>query len=309
MALNQKSSPLLRLPGELRNKIYALAAGGFVIIVENNGKPASPFDRNPPTKLSYCLAMATVPVPAPQATDNGSKAGSDVLKDDTSNNAVTAAEGTDTKNATGGILAREKHKAAIQALPGPEAERVSSIFTLARVCRQMSTETAHLQYKQNVFRFGTELALRSFSATLKPQQRNAITAISITVEYVMDKLLDAEVALSRFRVKGPTTSFRDMLPGLRTIYFNPRDLMFLAGQDEQEKMLRVVGILDLGCEDDVGLHFRCFDVLNATAGVEDVWGLRFRSLDDEPVGVDMDLAHMMDSAQGGDDGENSVDMC
>lgn len=54
---------LLRLPGELRTRIYTFAVEGHVIIIKNKIDPVQAFNPTPSTKVTFRFAIATVPVP------------------------------------------------------------------------------------------------------------------------------------------------------------------------------------------------------------------------------------------------------
>jgi len=311
MAVNQIDSPLLRLPGELRNKIYTFAVGGFVIIVKNNGEPASPFEPNPPTKLTYRLAIATVPKQSENNKSNHNNGNNDASNVTEAN--IDAAEGTNANDEFENLFARDDDEASVADLPVSEAEQVSGIFTLARVCRQVYNETTLLQYKKNVFLFNTELALRSFSAVLKDEQRNAINTISIDFEYVMDKLMmfGGGGMPSLFGFEAPTPAFREMLPGLKTIYISPEHLIMMAGETRKEKFARMVASLDLGGECDIGLGFGCFDVLDASADLKGSWGIRFSPpVDggDDPADIDQDEEDTQEDVEGTDAEEDMNDL-
>ena len=249
MVTNKPGSPLLRLPGELRNKVYSFAVGGFVIMVSNKGSRSSIFRPNEPVKLTYRLAIATTHGTIEQSENN--------------------------TNASGSCL---------EAGPSPGVEHVSSIFTIARVCRQVSEETALLQYKENVFSFSTELVLLSFSAMLKSAQRNAINTIPIETEYVEDTVCHRSV-YSFLGMSTPMPPFREILPSLNSIFVAPRSLQSVDGETNEQKFFRVHDILDLNAECDIGLLFRCYDVLDATADLKGSCSVKVISLgghDEEP---------------------------
>ena len=237
-AANKTNSPLLRLPGELRNRIYSFAAGGFVIVVKDENGPVSIDGPRPPFKLTYRLAIATTPGTTEQ------------LENYTNVNGHS-----------------------VRAKTVSKAEHVSNIFTIARVCRQVSEETALLQYKENVFSFNTGDALRSFSALLRSAQRNAINTISIETEYLRDQLRwGTGYPSSSFSISMPP--FRKMLPSLKNIFVAPKSLQSKSVEQDFLRFLRP------SAECDIGLLFRCYDALDATANWEDSSSCRLTSLSD-----------------------------
>lgn len=163
-----------------------------------------------------------------------------------------------------------------------DAERVSNIFSLACVCRQIYDETKLLQYKKNIFMFSTEFALRTFSSALKDEQRNAISTISIDFEYVFDKLTmyGGGGLPSLFGFEIPTPSFRELLLGKNTVCIAADHIHFMAGNTLQEENARVIVILDLGATCDIDLAFGCYNVLDENADVRRAWSVKFRASTD-----------------------------
>jgi hypothetical protein len=119
MARNDRESPLLRLPGEIRNKIYEFAVGGHIIVIKYHGSLFTPPTLHLSAELSYRLLTPL------------------------SSLASTVAK----------LAMEEKSSLAGSAkMPKIEAlERPSRIFGIDLVCRQIRAETSQIQYKHNIF--------------------------------------------------------------------------------------------------------------------------------------------------------------
>ncbi|KAF2123198.1 hypothetical protein BDV96DRAFT_639740 [Lophiotrema nucula] len=213
-ALNEKQSPLLRLPGEIRNKIWKYVTGGHVILVKNIGRPSMPWNAEPPTMLRFRLD-------------------SQFPKSD-----------------------------ALYVPPGTEppklkpAERVSTLFTIGRVCRQIRAETRLIQYKGNIFHFDTIVSFSAFMKSLSLEKRNLITSVAIDPTFVFDMHLSLGFT-------PPAAEFRVLLPKLISIYINPSLLDMVNKPTDRDKILFAMAILDLGAERDRGLKFVLYDILSS----------------------------------------------
>ncbi|KAF2251348.1 hypothetical protein BU26DRAFT_592469 [Trematosphaeria pertusa] len=190
-ARNSTDSPLLRLPGELRDRIFRLAIGGHVIAVTRDGRGIQLLD--PVSTKKYRPATAT--------------------------------RGT-----------KSSHRGRARFLQGeriPGAERVSRIFTLAFVCRQIHSESQLLPYKHNIFHFDTPWSFGSFTKRLSTPQRQAIFSVSVGGDYIIEKILFPR---RRAGLRPPTVY--PIVPNLKRFYFF-FPLTDYNGGPDQEWMARV----------------------------------------------------------------------
>ena len=157
--------------------------------------------------------------------------------------------------------------------PVTESGRISQIFTVALVCRQIYNESALLQYSKNIFLFNNEIALGAFAMNLNDEQRTAISAISVDLDFVHDMVVNGTPARQFYGIHTPL--ILDLLPGLKAIYFAPKYLPYFHGETEREKVATVIEALEFGGQADLGLCFWCFDILDARADVNTAWGVRF----------------------------------
>jgi hypothetical protein len=161
-----------------------------------------------------------------------------------------------------------------------DTERVSQIFTVTRVCRQLYIETALIQYKNNYFHFSSPSGLEAFTKQLTFVQRCAITAISIDEPYVLQRFQTLNDGGSSFNLSLPVPDMRQILPGLRKIFVKPEGVQVLSGATTEDKLIRVIGRLGIGGKGDKGLWIGCFDVLDETAILDDACGFLIKPAED-----------------------------
>lgn len=138
---NQIDSPLLQLPGELRNRIYKFAISGHIVVIKAVW-----------TMGMTCRLKSKLYVPG-----RGNSAG---IYHGSSNDP---------------IMIEEDYEDEFGKCLGP----VSTIFALSKVSRQLKAETASLQCATNVFYFKDAWALRLFAGKLSSTQTEAIQSISL----------------------------------------------------------------------------------------------------------------------------------
>ncbi|KAJ4345258.1 uncharacterized protein N0V89_011388 [Didymosphaeria variabile] len=171
---NATRSPLLSLPGEIRNMIWRYAMTGNVVKISEDDERSLYDDVKTWEKIQVAFQGHAV-----QVQDEGSP--------------------TRWRNAF--YLHEDTPVAA---------------FHLPEVSRQIYTETATLAYPDTVFyldtgRWGAPLFVQTWSATLTPAHKDAITDISINKNYL-------EYYLNESR-----RSFRANLPALKRIHVDESD--------------------------------------------------------------------------------------
>jgi hypothetical protein len=153
-ALNSTDSPLLRLPAELRNKIYAYAVGGYVIYVLDLrwGDPlVTPEIRLCLSKL-FRLSGPLIRTPRDEtAYRDGSE------------------ESTH----------RSLHKCKV----------VSKIQNLSLVCRQIAAESSLFPFKYNTFKFDGQQTLEAFAQRLSLPQLCAVQTIGVELSSAFEELV------------------------------------------------------------------------------------------------------------------------
>ena len=236
MARNEKESPLLRLPGEIRNKIYEFAVGGHIIIIKNYGREPTYYDPSPPMRLSYCLFTPS--------SSLASKTATEAMKQPSPN----------------GSTKMPKIGAS---------ERPSRIFGIDLVCRQIRAETAQIQYKHNIFEFDNCPTFVTFTMKLSAAQRNVITEISVDPVYIIDKLVGSKMGMGfSTRFAGPSYSFRAVLPKLKRFYIADTFLQLFHRDTEKEKIAFTWEILRFRKKRDDGLEMVLVDILDGAKKIK-----------------------------------------
>ncbi|KAH6864799.1 hypothetical protein BKA58DRAFT_471995 [Alternaria rosae] len=222
---NMTQSPLLRLPGELRNKIFAYAVGGHVILA----KLVTLYEPNFAERLEFCLTTTVQPKPPKEPRNRGYHGSHHIYSGDSLD----------------------------VFLPGNTSQRVSRIFTVGRVCRQIYTETALLQYKTNCFHFDVPAFIDLFTKQLTFDQRRAIP---------------------RYLHWGWILS-----PGIlgRKIYLVPEILEWTDAPTFRDKLVKKARSLCLDVKENAGLWVGVFDVFDETAVLQDAFGFTIKSAADE----------------------------
>ncbi|KAI4612095.1 hypothetical protein J4E80_007549 [Alternaria sp. BMP 0032] len=236
-------SPLLRLPGELRNKIFAYAVGGHIITVtlappcdssessddEDDVEWVRHEDDDSYKYLQFRLATAAQPKPPIEPRSLGYHSRYHIV---------------------GGAL---------------DATHVSSIFTASRVCRQIYTETALLQYKTNYFHFDVPVCIDLFIKHLTSEQLQAIPTISIGDGYLIEEIFGPVCSITR--------ELRKQFLGLSKIYLVPEIVEWTSAPTPREKLVKVARNLRLDIKENAGLWVGIFDVLDETAVIQDALGV------------------------------------
>jgi len=244
-------SPLLRLPGELRNKIFAYAVGGHIITVtlaaphessddEDDLDSIRYEDDDSCERLEFRLATAAQPKPPMELRELGYHSSYHI---------------------DGGALDA--------FLQGNASTRVSSIFTVSRVCRQIYTETALLQYKTNYFHFDVPAFVDLFIKHLTPEQLHAIPTISIGDGYLIQEIFGPVCSITR--------ELRQQFTGLSKIYVVPEIMEWTKALTPLDKLIQVARNLRLDIEENAGLWVGVFDVFDETAVLQDAFGITIKS--------------------------------
>lgn len=247
MARNEKESPLLKLPGELRNRIYEFVVGGHVIVIEHSGRMTTPYVPRLPVKLTCRLI--------------------------TSSSSLTSQSGT---------LAEDRISGEREGQPIEPSERVSRIFTLGLVCRQIRAETASIQYKHNIFHFHNPSAFEVFTWQLSAAQCNAIVQVSIGRVYALNTFLGLSyIAFDPSLDFASSCMLLVMLPKLVHLFIAPSTLRLLEPKSGEDKIGRAMLALGIrkGPKDD-GLMVVVQDVLDHASRFV---GARFAMIQTVPI--------------------------
>ncbi|KAI4678804.1 uncharacterized protein J4E84_008623 [Alternaria hordeiaustralica] len=266
---NMTQSPLLRLPGELRNKIFAYAVGGHIITVnlvplaaiyessddededEDEDKDEDEDDYEDEDKwtrsedysyeqLEFRLATAAQPKPSKELLTRGYHSRYHI----------------DSGVSLDGFL------------KGNASTRVSNIFTVSRVCRQIYTETALLQYKTNYFHFDVPALTELFVKQLTSDQLHAIPAISIGDGYRSQEWFGSVCSI--------TPELCRLFRGLRKVCLVPEILEWTDAPTPREKLVKVARNLRLDIKENVGLWVGLFDIFDETAVLQDAVGFTIK---------------------------------
>ena len=238
-------SPLLRLPGELRNKIFAYAVGGHIITVtlasdDEDDLDWMRYEDDSTTRLKFCLTT-TVQPNVPREPHNLGYHSNYYINDVFSWDAFLEAKASTC---------------------------VSRIFTVGRVCRQIYTETALLQYKTNYFHFKTPIFIDLFIMQLTFEQRRAILAISIGDGYLVQ-----QVWCHQFLTPDSLRQFS----GLRKIYLVPEIMEWADAPTPRDKLAKVARELGLDVTENAGLWIGLFDIFDETVVLRDAVGFTIKS--------------------------------
>ncbi|KAH7091356.1 hypothetical protein FB567DRAFT_546091 [Paraphoma chrysanthemicola] len=163
---NQISSPLLRLPPELRNRIWRFAVGGYIIKIKQSDNYIKRLrDVRMTTKdLTFQLAVAFVPTGSSLAVGNMAFGTRRRPIDLTSTEHECKARMTDHEQ---GVQCETSHMS------------VAGLFTIGQTCRQIHAETAFLQYHFNTFYFDHKDSMMCFAVALTSEQKDAIVTIAL----------------------------------------------------------------------------------------------------------------------------------
>ena len=251
---NMTQSPLLRLPGELRNKIFAYAVGGHIITVT----------RVPPYESS-------------ESSDDEDDLDSIRYEDDDSYERLEFRLATATQPKLPNHLAYYFNGGVISdgSLQGHGSSRVSSIFTVGRVCRQIYTETALLQYKTNYFHFEVPGFTYVFVKQLTSEQLHAIPAISIGDGYLSQEMFGSACFV--------TPELWRLFRGLRKVCLVPGIMEWTDAPTPREKLVKVAKDLCFDIKENAGLWVGVFDVFDETAVLQDAFGITIKSADGEAL--------------------------
>jgi len=239
MARNDRESPLLGLPGEIRNKIYEFAVGGHIIVIKYHDSLVTSSAPHLSAEISYHLIT---PLSSLVST--------------------VAKLAMEEKSSLAGSTKMPKNEAL---------ERPSRIFGIDLVCRQIRAETSQIQYKHNIFHFDNHSELRMFAAKLSIAQRNAITKISAGSVYLCDQLMVLNLRgmeLSTRYTRHPY-SFRTILPNLKRFYFTNIFLPVSMYDTEEEKIAQIWEILGTEKKRDDGLEMILVEILDRARNIKD----------------------------------------
>ncbi|KAI4931946.1 uncharacterized protein J4E92_003844 [Alternaria infectoria] len=234
---NSTESPLLRLPGELRNRILGYAVGGYTVIVAVHCNPSV----RPGPQLKGRLAIAH------QFVNNQCpKSRRDYMLGIYLNRSISTEDLSDFRGATCSL------------------DGVDQILTVTRVCRQLYHETALLQFKTNCFHFNSMDALDLFTEKLASIQLRAITAISIGMGYMYGH---------RFHMTSrPQPHIRVFFSGLKKLFMTAGAMEIFSGATPHARLVTAVDRLSFGGDEGKGLWVGCFCVLDETAVLKDAVG-------------------------------------
>ncbi|KAI4644337.1 hypothetical protein J4E93_006238 [Alternaria ventricosa] len=243
-------SPLLRLPGELRNKIFAYAVGGYIITAKRPilHEPSDDeadwycprFEDDSDNRLKFCLTT-TVQPQVPREPDAISYHSDYYIND---------------------CVPWDPF------LEGKTSTSVSRIFTVGYVCRQIYTETALLQYKTNYFHFDTPVFIDLFLMQLTFDQRRAIPAISIGDGYLVQE---------DWCYQAVTPGSLRQFSRLRKIYLVPEIMGWTDALTPRDKLVKMARKLRLDVTENAGLWIGLFDVFDETAVLQDAFGITIKS--------------------------------
>jgi hypothetical protein len=158
---NQQQSPLLRLPAELRNRIYEVVLGGQEV------RLIAPKPRG-----TYSFVLKLGPI---VSKDNNTGPDDDdvEMSEDTTVAIVDDGDGEDLEYDHVGIL---------EPVGTSRWAKFYRFLALAAISRQIHMETAPLAFSLNEFSGLYFSRLTSFVSALKPRQRNAITKVSVMLQ-------------------------------------------------------------------------------------------------------------------------------
>ncbi|KAF1961027.1 hypothetical protein CC80DRAFT_544424 [Byssothecium circinans] len=248
---NSINSPLLRLPGELRNMITEYALGNNVIMVEGFTQRLAP---DKAVALEFRLVSPT----------------------------------SRTKEFGPGI--DDRKQLPFSTVQGEPSKNVSLLFNLGLVCRQINAEATLFPYRYNVFHFNTVRTCDRFIEKLSTRQQGAISSISLGDTFIdsiilaimhnsalegksFEGLTKAETISSIWSTDVPliNTGIRCLLPNLKRVYTDPGRLAgyFFPGNPVKVISL-LVRLLELEDKNGSGLELIVEDTLYGTGSIEDI---------------------------------------
>jgi hypothetical protein len=158
---NQQQSPLLRLPAELRNRIYELVLGGQEI-------------RTVASKRDHDTQPFAIKSRSVTSQDINTADGDVEMSDDTTM--------TTTTNAVGFPVQDDFGEPMIEEPIPPRWTKPHHFLALTAVSRQFHMETALLPFSLNEFGGRYIYRFTSFLCSLQPHQRNAIATVRILIQ-------------------------------------------------------------------------------------------------------------------------------
>jgi hypothetical protein len=158
---NQQQSPLLRLPAELRNKIYELVVGGQEI-------------RMVASKRDHDTQPFAIKLWSVTSQDINTVDGDVEMSDDTTMITTTNAAGFPVQDDFGEPMIEEP-------IP-PRWTKPHHFLALTAVSRQFHMETALSPFSLNKFGGRYIYRFTSFLYSLQPHQRNAIAKVRILIQ-------------------------------------------------------------------------------------------------------------------------------
>jgi hypothetical protein len=251
---NQIHSPLLRLPGELRNRIYRFALSGHIIVINGEWTKS-------PSWGSSCRLKSLLYV----TSHAGERNNPTVLTDDHEGERDNP------------IVIKENYEDQRGSCCG----RVADAFVLGRVSRQFHAETALLPYATNTFYFKDKWYLRYFVDKLSSAQAEAIATIALDPN---GQLLVTPTS--------PNSSWLGAmplwLPRFKSVYIAPNHHDMFQWRMSRYDKRKLDALEDMAVVRSVhrgGLYMYCFDVFDARADLGQATKVRVRYIDEKPQGT------------------------
>ncbi|KAI4688442.1 hypothetical protein J4E81_008039 [Alternaria sp. BMP 2799] len=251
-ARNSTESPLLRLPGELRNRVFAHLLGGYTIVVIHHKRPDT-LGLYDGLKLTLSLTTSLESYPPRKSLYMGPR----------------MINGRYLNEADEKERNECREKELKEARETREKRRVPQILTITQACRQIYQETALLQFKSNIFHFTSVDALQVFTEDTTLHQRRAITTISVSEQYTF--------TVSGSRRPRSLPHMRVFLPGLKRVCLMKHALRWFGADTTREKLVEAVPGLALGGEEGKGVWIGYFDVRDPNAVLEEAFGITIGS--------------------------------
>ncbi|OCK81234.1 hypothetical protein K432DRAFT_425103 [Lepidopterella palustris CBS 459.81] len=172
-ARNRESSPLLRLPPELRNKIFAFAMGGYHIHITDVGIPPPP----PPTGvwdlIYYLWRRLSRPSDASPSDDTPPSEG---LPAQLYNYVYTESD-RPLYSTTPDCTHPDDIKLTFKWSP-------NHMTLISRTCRQIYDETGLLYYQLNAFSFNSSSTMRRWVGCRLPVQKRALESLWTNLDWL-----------------------------------------------------------------------------------------------------------------------------
>ncbi|GAB7359509.1 hypothetical protein MBLNU230_g6154t1 [Neophaeotheca triangularis] len=168
-AENQENSPLLRLPPEIRNRIWGYVLGGHTIHIYTLGPTKN-------ARVLHCLCLNE----KSDAEEIDHLRSLPLSKRHTYLNLHSlCVDGVgrphkDTTNAGSGLTTADVAESTV-----PSAGRLS--LALLHACRQIHQEAALLPFVDNTFSFPTDISVKAFSMTLIREQARAVLSLTLCI--------------------------------------------------------------------------------------------------------------------------------